>query len=63
MSASAHGLAKNIILNDLNKPLMKLWEEILERPDDLVNLYEYLWNEQHIDKKKYFFKIREIFNS
>ena len=42
---------------------MKLWEEILERPDDLVNLYEYLWNEQHIDKKKYFFKIREIFNS
>ncbi|MCK5727098.1 MAG: DNA adenine methylase [Thiotrichaceae bacterium] len=63
LSASAHGLAKNIILNDLNKPLMKLWEEILERPDDLVNLYEHLWNEQHTDKKEYFFKTRETFNS
>lgn len=62
LSASAHGLMKKAIINDLNEPLMHLWQEILENPDDLVKLYEQLWHEQHTDKKAYFFKVREQFN-
>ena len=62
LSASAYGLIKKAIINDLNEPLMCLWQEILENPDDLVKLYEQLWNEQHTDKKAYFFKVREQFN-
>ncbi len=42
---------------------MHLWKEILERPGDLVKQYEQLWHEQHSDKKEYFFKTREKFNS
>ena len=62
LSASAYGLMKKAIINDLNEPLMHLWQEILENPDNLVKLYEQLWHEQHADKKAYFFKVREQFN-
>lgn len=63
IAACAHGLAKNVILNDLNKPLMGLWAEILERPEQLTNQYEKLWIEQQTDKKAFFYKIREEFNT
>jgi len=63
ISATVYGLTKKIILNDLNQPLMLLWKEILENPDELVRQYELLWNEQHPDRKEYFFKIRDKFNS
>ena len=62
LSASAYGLMKKAIINDLNEPLMKLWQEILENPEGLVERYEQLWHEQHPDKKAYFFKVREQFN-
>ena len=63
IAAATHGLAKQFWLNDLNKPLMELWREILERPNELVRDYEKLWNEQYPDKKKFFFQIRDEFNA
>ena len=63
IAAMAHGLVDNVILNDLNEPLMNLWKEILENPDCLANNYEELWDEQHPERKEYFFKIRDKFNS
>ena len=63
IAAMAHGLVDNIILNDLNAPLMNLWKEILENPEHLANNYEELWDEQHPERKEYFFKIRDKFNS
>ena len=63
LSASAYGLTKNIILNDLNEPLICLWKAILENTDVLVRQYEKLWYEQDPDKKEFFFTIREQFNS
>lgn len=62
LSASAYGLIKKAIINDLNEPLMRLWQEILENPESLVSQYEQLWYEQQEDKKAYFFKVREQFN-
>lgn len=62
LSASAYGLMDKAIINDLNGPLMHLWEEILETPNGLVNQYEQLWNEQQTDKKAFFYKVREQFN-
>ena len=57
------GLAKRFLLNDLNKPLMDLWKEILEDPNKLVQEYEKLWNDQHTNKKNFFFHVRGKFNS
>lgn len=62
ISAAAHGLARRFILNDLNKPLMDLWAEIIERPSALCNEYERQWIEQQPDPKAYFFKVRNEFN-
>ena len=37
IAASAYGLSKGVILNDLNVPLMDLWKEILENPEELTD--------------------------
>lgn len=63
IAAAAYGLAKSFQLNDLNKPLMDLWVEILERPKDLCDEYEKHWNEQHQDRKAYFLEVRDQFNT
>ena len=63
IAAAAGGLAKRFVLNDLNEPLMNLWMEILERPNQLADKYEQLWLAQHPDRKDYFFSIRDEFNS
>ena len=62
IAAAAHGLAKRFVLNDLNKPLMDLWSEILKNPQGLCDEYERQWIEQHPDRKAYFFKVRDEFN-
>ena len=62
IAAAAHGRAKYFALNDLNKPLMDLWSEIIERPNLLCDEYEKLWIEQQSDRKSYFFKVRDEFN-
>ena len=62
IAAAAHGLANRFWLNDLNVPLMDLWTEILERPNKLVDDYEKLWNEQHPNKKEFFYRVRDEFN-
>ena len=63
LAAAAHGLAKRFWLNDLNEPLMALWEEILQRPNELSKNYEQLWTEQHPDKRAFFLGIRDKFNA
>ncbi len=63
LAAAAHGLAKRFWLNDLNEPLMGLWEEILQRPNDLSKSYERLWTEQYPNKKAFFRDIRDQFNA
>jgi DNA adenine methylase len=62
IAAAAHGLAKQFASNDLNKPLMDLWSEILEHPSILCDAYERQWLEQQPDRKTYFFKVRNEFN-
>ena len=63
LAAAAHRLAKRFWLNDLNEPLMVLWEEILQRPSELSKDYEQLWTEQSPDKKAFFLGIRDKFNA
>ena len=62
IAAATQGLAKQFVLNDLNKPLIDLWRAILEAPNDLSNSYERQWLEQQPDLKSYFFKVRDEFN-
>jgi DNA adenine methylase len=62
LAVAANGLAKQFVINDLNAPLMALWGEILLSPELLSDEYARLWEEQQIDKKDYFYKVRTEFN-
>ena len=62
LAAAAHGMAERFLLNDLNKPLIALWSEILNNPNSLCDEYERQWLEQQADRKAYFFKVRDEFN-
>ena len=62
IAAAARGLARRFWLNDVNKPLMALWAQILETPIELIEDYEKLWNDQHPDRKKFFYQVRDEFN-
>ncbi len=62
IAAAARGYAKEYVINDLNKPLAELLQLIVEKPDELVSCYEQLWNEQHSDSIKHYYRVREDFN-
>ena len=62
IAAASSGFAQSFWLNDVNAPLMKLWEAILQDPDELAAKYESLWKEQIPDRKEFFFRIRREFN-
>lgn len=61
--AAAHrGKVAGIILNDINAPLMKLWEAIIEQPDNVASAYEKIWNAQLGRERRYYDAIRDQFN-
>ena len=62
IAAAANALATRYHLNDLNKPLMDLWREIIESPEDIAAKYRHLWLEQAGDPRAYYLKVRDEFN-
>ena len=50
------------ILNDVNAPLMALWDRIIHRPDLLASQYERLWRAQQGHEREYYDRIRDAFN-
>ena len=63
IAVASQRLASSFWLNDIDPALMTLWSWILERPEELTSGYEQLWNAQHPDRKDFFFRIRDEFNS
>ena len=62
IATAAEDLAKKYFLNDLNKPLIDLWEQIINHPEELISKYRELWLEQQDDPKSYFVAVRNKFN-
>ena len=63
IAAASRRLASSFWLNDIDPALMTLWSWILEHPGELTSGYEQLWNAQHPNRKVFFFKIRDEFNT
>lgn len=51
-----------VYLNDLNKPLMELWENIINKPEKMASEYRQLWNQQNGNERKFYDSIRGRFN-
>ena len=54
--------ANKFIINDINQPLVKLLQEIIENPEKIVSEYHFIWNSQINDEERYYYHIRDIFN-
>lgn len=62
IAAAYHEKASQFLLNDLNVPLMVLWERIIHQPEDIVMGYQILWERQQGKEKDYYAFVREEFN-
>ena len=54
--------ANKFLINDINEPLIKLWNQIINKPKLIIQSYHDIWNGQLGDEENYYYKIRELFN-
>jgi DNA adenine methylase len=62
IAAARYGKAGRFHLNDINKPLMALWQEIINDPRSLAASYERLWKEQQDNPRQFYDYVRDEFN-
>lgn len=51
-----------VYLNDLNEPLMKLWETIIFEPEKIASQYREIWNQQLGNEREFYDFVRDRFN-
>ena len=54
--------ASNYWINDLNEPLIKLIEQIVNDPEKIASNYEIVWTKQLGNEREYYKEIRHRFN-
>lgn len=54
--------ADKFIINDINKPLILLWNEIINNPTQIIKKYYDIWNEQIGNEEEYYYHVRAKFN-
>lgn len=57
-----HHIVNHFVLNDINAPLMHLWDSILSHPTRLTKIYTTLWHHQLGRERRYYDLIRTRFN-
>ncbi|MEQ1663080.1 MAG: DNA adenine methylase [Thiobacillus sp.] len=62
IAVAARNHAGSYLINDLNRPLVGLLQLIIDRPIEMADFYERLWNEQHDDSVEHYYRVREDFN-
>jgi len=62
IAAAAKQIAGQFWINDINSPLIKLLELIIEYPEEIADFYLKIWNEQQNDSAEHYYQIREQFN-
>lgn len=62
LAMASRRLANQFWLNDAHLPLMTLWGEIVNRPDDLVRAYSKLWHDQQGQERTFYNEVRDRFN-
>jgi len=62
LAVAAQGKISQFVLNDINAPLVDLWESILNQPDKLASRYQVLWQMQSGRERIFYDAVRTRFN-
>ncbi|MCW5235064.1 DNA adenine methylase [Verminephrobacter eiseniae] len=54
--------ANHFIINDVNKPLIQLWDCIINDPKAIIKRYHEIWHGQLGIEEEYYYQIRDKFN-
>jgi len=54
--------ADSFWINDINEPLIKLWEKIIDSPEFIIKKYHDIWFDQIGKEEEHYYKIRSLFN-
>jgi DNA adenine methylase len=63
LAAAYYQRACRFWINDAHVPLVSLWREIIDRPQELATMYADLWEGQRGRERLYYDKVREQFNA
>jgi DNA adenine methylase len=62
IASAFHFKADRFVLNDINKPLIDIWNTIINNPKHIVSQYDDIWHGQHGKEEAYYYEIRDRFN-
>lgn len=62
LAAAYHRRVSTYLINDANAPLMALWKEIIENPEDISAKYRKLWLAQEGNEREFYNATRDKFN-
>ena len=62
VAAAFYYRADKFIINDVNQPLIALWNEIINHPTQIIKGYYDIWNGQTGNEEEYYYHIRTGFN-
>jgi len=54
--------ANKFIVNDINEPLINLWDKIVNEPQTIIRDYHQIWNNQLGNEEEFYYQIRDNFN-
>ncbi|MBS3908428.1 MAG: DNA adenine methylase [Actinobacteria bacterium] len=63
IAAAAYSKCNSFFINDINRPLMMLFDEIINHPERIAANYEKLWNEQLGQERDFYKLVRDKFNA
>lgn len=55
--------AERFVINDVNEPLIALWDQIINRPERIAIAYKRLWEDQQGKEREFYDRIRQDFNN
>jgi DNA adenine methylase len=62
IAAAYHEKGKRYIINDINLPLIDLFDAIINKPRKISKEYYNIWHEQHGNEEEHYYEIRNKFN-
>ncbi|MEI6436891.1 MAG: DNA adenine methylase [Bacteroidota bacterium] len=63
LASSFFSKSDSFLINDLNEPLINLWDKIINYPNEIISEYHDIWFNQLGREEEYYYEIREKFNN